>query len=89
MRKTYNPLNAIYSDRFIVLDRKYFDKSGWENNNLIYTNFNTVEEQIRYIFINQSSAQLINKQQEVDVDDNNSSSDDEYNNEAEDSEIEN
>ena len=60
-----------------------------ENNNQIYTNFNTVEEQIQYIFDNQTSAQLINKQKEVDVEDNNSSSDDEYNNEKDnDSEIE-
>ena len=56
LRDGYNGLHSSYIDRFIVLDRKYFDRSGWDTNSQSYTIFNNVDDQQRYVNENQTEA---------------------------------
>lgn len=66
LRDGYNGLHSSYIDRFIVLDRKYFDRSGWDTNSQSYTIFNNVDDQQRYVNENQTAAmRLMNRRQSL------------------------
>ena len=66
LRDGYNGLHSSYIDRFIVLDRKYFDRSGWDTNSQSYTIFNNVDDQQRYVNENQTEAmRLMNRRQSL------------------------
>ena len=65
-RDGYNGLHSSYIDRFIVLDRKYFDRSGWDTNSQSYTIFNNVDDQQRYVNENQTAAmRLMSRRQSL------------------------
>jgi len=53
-RKSYNPLSHSHDDRFWVLDRKFFDRSGWETK-MVAENLNTVDKQGEYIARHQTA----------------------------------
>ena len=78
-RDGYNLLNPTYLDRFIVLDRKYFDRSGWDRDSQIYTRFTNSVAQQQYLNENQTTGRYITTAVDMDYDselDNEHSEDD-------------
>ena len=57
-REGYNDMKPSYLDRYVALDRSFFERSGWdvENNSSIV--FENVEEQRSYLCRNQTAARL-------------------------------
>ena len=67
-RDGYNLLNPTYLDRFIVLDRKYFDRSGWDRDSQIYTRFTNSVAQQQYLNENQTTGRYITTAVDMDYD---------------------
>ena len=67
-RDGYNLLNPNYLDRFIVLDRKYFDRSGWDRDNQNYTRFTNSVAQQEYLNENQTTGRYITTAVAMDYD---------------------
>jgi len=55
-RKGYNLLSPSHIDRFVVLDRKFFDRSGWDVTNNATTAFHSTADQIMFLQSNQTVA---------------------------------
>jgi len=72
-RDGYNDLKPSQLDRFVALDRCFFERSGWdvENNSLI--SFKSVEDQKSYLSKNQTAAKLFRS---VDAPEGNDDEDD-------------
>ena len=70
LREGYNGISPSYLDRFIVLDRKFFDRSGWDTVNQTYTHFDNVAEQAQYINEHQTEAKRLMKSNSVQEDNN-------------------
>ena len=67
-RDGYNLLNPNYLDRFIVLDRKYCDRSGWDRDNQNYTRFTNSVAQQEYLNENQTTGRYITTAVAMDYD---------------------
>ena len=78
LREGYNGISPSYLDRFIVLDRKFFDRSGWDTVNQTYTHFDNVAEQAQYINEHQTEAKRLMKSNSVQEDNNSDQDDCEY-----------
>jgi len=57
-RKSYNPLSHSAEDRFWVLDRRFFDRSGWETNTF-ENDLNTPHKQREYITNHQTANRIL------------------------------
>jgi len=57
-RDGYNQLNPNHLDRFIVLDRRYFDRSGWDVENHNVLTFKDAKDQRDYLDANQTEARM-------------------------------
>jgi len=55
-RKGYNLLSPSHLDRFVALDRKFFDRSGWDMTNNATTVFHNTADQIMFLKSNQTVA---------------------------------
>ena len=70
LREGYNGISPSYLDRFIVLDRKFFYRSGWDTVNQTYTQLDNVAEQAQYINEHQTEAKRLMKSNSVQEDNN-------------------
>jgi len=79
-REGYNDLKPSPIDRYVALDRHFFERSGWDVENNSSISFHTVEDQMSYLSVNQTAAKLfmsssIDKERNIpppDDDDNSS-----------------
>jgi len=64
-REGYNDMKPSYLDRYVALDRSFFERSGWDVENNSSITFKDVEEQRLYLCSNQTSARLFMPSVEV------------------------
>jgi len=76
-RKSYNPLSHSIDDRFWVLDRKFFDRSGWETSPDVREYLNTANKQSEYIN-NHQTANRIRRQSDLRTNEESDSAEEEY-----------
>jgi len=65
--KEYNPVFHKGSDRFRVLDRMFFDRSGWQSFDRLNDGLDTIAQRESYIAENQTSSRIFPKNTVTDV----------------------
>jgi len=80
-REGYNILRPNELDRFMVLDRKFFDRSGWGLVNTSNVVVDSPTEQTDYLFRNQTAASMLNARLGSSVKENTINSEDDENEE--------
>lgn len=78
LREGYNQLNPSHLDRFVALDRSFFDRSGWEIENNSGIRFEGPEDQEAFMLNQQTDARLFTKASSTQNNEEEKTGDDDY-----------